>query len=45
MVHGVNTDILIEANQVAGLELNLASTENEHSVGRIRMIYHMTLSN
>jgi len=44
-VHGVITEILIQANQVPGLELNLISTENKHSVWRISMIYNMILHN
>jgi len=41
----VTADILIQANQVPGLELKVVSTENETSIGRIRMIYHMMSSN
>jgi hypothetical protein len=44
-VHGVNTEILIQAKHIPGLELNLVSTENENSVGRIRIIYYMISSN
>lgn len=44
-VHGVNMEILIQANQVPGLELNLSSTENGHYVGRIRIIYRIVSSN
>jgi hypothetical protein len=43
-LRGVNPEIVIKINKAQGLEFNPVSTENEYSVGRIR-ICHMISSN